>query len=531
MAAEIITSNTKSTTSPTPNNVSSLLPGDITNVVKQTSPSTFGPQIPKVAAGIIVAAAIQSPIVRLYKEKAELIIEDQTLDKEHIKTLEILEQKHTPKKTISGEFKSELTDEEYQEAVTTENSNYKTEKDLISQKRNKNQKDIDNYLKDPFTKQKEEKRKRKEARVTTKKQTKEEKQKAKKQKRDAVIKNAKKSLVPILSLLLTNKIAEVISQNDVIKKLVDDTNAIIEAANISNNPVQLNNAKIARDNALRVIQNNEAKILAIYDQIKRISIYITIFSVIVQILSSIPIPTAVPPGVGIPLTLITKIVQLLEKANRIVLSLSALLPVIMVSLQKAITILGNYKAQLLQVSGLIDANSALLPPSLLDLLNKDDKTDLGEYKGFKLYLREENNPKFVVRGNKRRYAVAVNKLGVEVAKSDYSFTLDPQDLVEQLKLIIDRQNLSADGSSQTPALGNDEDGILQEISNTQAEQDQIINEANEAQAAQAAAQKAVTEKRIPLTSSRRKYFARRSIFGPNKAERQKAREILRRGYE
>ena len=253
-----------------------------------------------------------------------------------------------------------------------------------------------------------------------------------------------------------------------------------------------------------------------------------------QILSNIPIPTSVPPGVGFPLKLITKIVQLLEKANRIVLALSALLPVIVVSLQKAITILGNYKAQLSQVSGYIDANSALLPSSLLDLLNKDDKTDLGEYKGFKLYLREENNPKFVVKGNKRRYAVAVNKLGVEVVKSDYSFTLDPQDLVEQIKLIIDKQNLSATGTSEDVPLEDNTTSILQDINDTQAEQDQIMNEVNDAQSAQAAAQSAsqnAAEKRTPLTPSRRKYFARRSIFGPNKSERQKAREILRRGYE
>jgi hypothetical protein len=47
----------------------------------------------------------------------------------------------------------------------------------------------------------------------------------------------------------------------------------------------------------------------------------------------------------------------------------------------------------------------------------------------------------VVKGNKRHYAVSVNRDGVEVIKSDYSFTLDPNDLVDQLKLIIDQQNL------------------------------------------------------------------------------------------
>ena len=61
--------------------------------------------------------------------------------------------------------------------------------------------------------------------------------------------------------------------------------------------------------------------------------------------------------------------------------------------------------------------------------------------GFKFVIKEENDPKFVVRGNKRHYAVAINTREVEQVKSDLSFTLDPQQLVNQLKFIIDQQNL------------------------------------------------------------------------------------------
>jgi hypothetical protein len=52
------------------------------------------------------------------------------------------------------------------------------------------------------------------------------------------------------------------------------------------------------------------------------------------------------------------------------------------------------------------------------------------YKGFKFQIKEEQDPRFVVRGFKRRYAVAVNRQGVEIVKSEYSFTLDPNDLVD-----------------------------------------------------------------------------------------------------
>ena len=63
----------------------------------------------------------------------------------------------------------------------------------------------------------EKRKKRKEARNKAKQRTREEKQDARKQRRKAVLQNAKKTLVPILTLLLTNKIAEVISQNDKIQ--------------------------------------------------------------------------------------------------------------------------------------------------------------------------------------------------------------------------------------------------------------------------------------------------------------------------
>ena len=67
--------------------------------------------------------------------------------------------------------------------------------------------------------------------------------------------------------------------------------------------------------------------------------------------------------------------------------------------------------------------------------------NLGNYKGFTFFTREENDPKFNVRGNKRHYVVAVDTKNIERIKSDFSFTLNPTQLVTQLKLVIDQQNL------------------------------------------------------------------------------------------
>ena len=424
--AEIITPNTNPPKQPLPGDVSALVSPDVVaNLKASQQPQSFGDQLAAAAVAAGTNAALNSTIARLYKQKADLIKEGIQLDINHQKKLLQLEKLHTPaKQVVNGQaidILPQLNDEEYEAAVKAEDINYAAAKENLKKRKEENQKNIDDYLADPFAKQKEKRKKRKEARAKAKQRIK------------AVLQNAKKTLVPILTLLLTNKIAEVISQNDKIQQLVDEANVIITAANESNNPSQLENAKVVRDNAIKVIQSNEDKIIKINDQIQRITIYITIFSTVFSILSSIPIPTSVPPGIGIPVNVITKIIILLEKANKIVLALSALLPTVLVSLEKAIQILEELKAQLLPVNGELESK---LPPVPVRF-----GTDYPPYKGFKFALREENNPKFVVQGNKRHYAVAINKQNIEQLKSDLSFTLDPNDLIEQLKLVIDQQNL------------------------------------------------------------------------------------------
>ena len=423
----------------TQTNISSLISPDILKNIKSSeSIKAFGDQIKDNAKQKIITSATQSTLARLLEEKASLIKEGIDAEIRHNITLLDLERQNTPGKKIENgqtvTVPPEINKEEYDIAVAVENINYTAFQENLQRRKEDNQKAIDKFLKDPFAKLKEKVKKRKEARAKLKSRTKAEKRKSRQQKRKAVIQNAKKTLVPILTLLLTDKISEIIAQNDSIKKLVDNTNRTITEANESGgDQVKLDNAKVTRDNALRVIQSNEDKINKINEQLQRVTIYINIFSTIISILSAIPIPTSVPPGIGIPVNVITKIVQLLEKANKIVLALSALLPTIIVSLDKAIQILQDYKAQLLNVNGQVDNLATPTPVAF--------GTDYGEYKGFKFALREEKDPKLEVRGNKRHFAVAINKQNIEQLKSDASFTLDPNDLIEQLKLVIDQQNL------------------------------------------------------------------------------------------
>jgi hypothetical protein len=109
--------------------------------------------------------------------------------------------------------------------------------------------------------------------------------------------------------------------------------------------------------------------------------------------------------------------------------------------QQAIGDLEDLKSQLRDAILKIDATAAATIPNLNNNINFGTNSNINPYKNFTFAIKEEDNPIFNVRGNKRRYAVAINRNGTEIVKSDYSFTQDPNDLIEQLKLIIDQQNL------------------------------------------------------------------------------------------
>ena len=466
-------------TPPIKGNISSLVNSNtLSNLSNSTLPTTFGDQIKSTAKQQIIKAATESTITKLYKEKADLIQEGIQLDIDHQLTLQKLQYKHTPKKQVQNgqtvDIPPELNDEEYQKAVNNENKNYQEAKTNLQARKLANQKAIDDFLKDPFKKQKDEIKKRKEKRAKRQKRTKEEKRRARKARAKSVFQNAKKSLVPILTLTLTNQLANIIAQNDRIGKLVDNTNTIITEANESGDSAKLQNAKVARDNAIKIINDNEDKIRKVKQQIDRISRIISIFSIIVTIISSIPLPTAVPPGIGIPVLLIIKFVKILDKANRILLTLSALLPIISSVLDKAISILEDYKSQLLDINGQLDKASIDNFELLSGPGGLNDTTDFGTlnqtYKGFRFAIREDNSFGGVHVGKfKRHYAVAIDINDVDILKSEYSFTLDPNDLIDQLKLVIDQQGLfTGDGNSSSN--GNPNNPNTTKNSNTTTQQ-------------------------------------------------------------
>ena len=236
----------------------------------------------------------------------------------------------------------------------------------------------------------------------------------------------------LMSLLTSALIALIQQQKGELQDLINKTNDFIDNALT---PDTISQAIILRDNASRAIDSQEAKLNSIKNTLETIQVIIEILTIVIEILTALlPLFPAAKP--------------IIDLASAIISAINAMLGIIIPILQQAIDELDGLKAQLHDINNLLDGSavSSSSTSGLSNLLNSlmpSSPTNFPSYKGFTFAIKEEENPKFAVRGNKRHYAVALDTNRVPVLKSDYSFTQDPNDLIEQLKLIIDQQNLQA----------------------------------------------------------------------------------------
>ena len=408
-------------------NVGSVVSPDVLKTISASSAiKTFGDQL-KDKAKEKVVAVIRDKAGELTSNLEQVIKDEQQAGIDHnneLKRLETLYQQ--------GQIP---TKEEYDKAVLAENEAYKKQEESFKLRKEKIKKDITNINLDPYKKIKEDRKKRKAQRQEKQSKNKARDTQAKRDANKKVIKNAKKTLAPIIGLQITNQLSSIISQRAKLEELVNQVNTYIDTANT---PETTNIATNLRNNTITLINNSIGKLQNLQTILNQINTYLAIFNTIVTVLSAIPIPTSVPPGIGIPINIITRIVKTIESANKLISALNVVLAVASISLENEIGKLNELILKLKNVN-LTGLNSQQLADLTSSIYNNVD--DFPPYKGFKFKIKVEENKAFEVKGNKRRYAVATNRDGVEVLKSEYSFTLDPNDLIDQLKLVIDQRNL------------------------------------------------------------------------------------------
>jgi hypothetical protein len=407
-------------------NISSVISPDVLKTVSTSAIiKTFGDQL-KDKAKEKVVVVLKNKAGELEANLEQVIKDEQQAGIDHNNALKKLETLYK---------QGQITKENYDLAVKNENEAYGKQQESFKLRKTKIKNDIKNIISDPLKKIKEDRKKRKEQRQEKRKENKARDTQAKRDANKKVIKNAAKTLAPIIALQIANQLSSIISQRAKLEELVDQVNAYIDTANT---PETTTIATNLRNNTIALINSSISKLQSLQTTLNQINTYLAIFNAIVTVLSAIPIPTSVPPGIGIPINVITKIVKALEKANKLISALNVVLAIASISLENEVNKLNELILKLKNVN-LTGLDSQQLADLTASIYNNVD--NFPPYKGFKFKIKEEQNQAFVVKGNKRHYAVAVNRDGVEILKSEYSFTLDPNDLIDQLKLIIDQRNL------------------------------------------------------------------------------------------
>jgi hypothetical protein len=288
------------------------------------------------------------------------------------------------------------------------------------------------------------------------------------------------SVILALGAISNFIIANTTIGNKKIENLVDKVNDFIRKIQ---NEGDITKARLLVSNAKLIIEQNRSQLKKIKQIVDVAQLLLPILDVILALFKINPIPTTFAT-VGITTLAANKD----KKLEDIKLALVVLLGIISQILAELLRDLDYQESRLLPIDDLLTNNpESLLPesdtgpdPSMSNPLSSADSTNssvgdkfnaknsldpiedlldkysskevlgngLGylegyDYKGFRFFVREEINPKFVVKGNKRRYMIAKNKSNQEVLQSSYSFTLEPDVLAEELKLLIDQKGLVA----------------------------------------------------------------------------------------
>jgi len=413
-------------------NIAPVISPDILKTISaSTIIKTFGDQLKNKAKETIIAVA-KNKATELQASVSAIIEKEIKLGISHsveLKRLNILLKR------------KQITEEEYQKSVEAENISYQAELVLLNEEKQQLQNQISNILLDPYKQIKDKSKEFKNNIKKLRKKIQDAKNKAKIRLTKQVLSNTVKTLAPVIALQLANQFSSVISQRKKLEELVDQINVYIDTQVKDEQTVII--ATNLRNNTVTLINNNIKKLKRLQEIIQPISFSITLFNILIPLLNRTAPLTVISVPPGVPILGIIPHDELRNKKQRLeklVTALSAILAIATNLLSVEIIKLNELIERLKQISLKLDGKS-LNNLSALTNFFLPTGTEFASYKGFNFKIKEEQDPRFVVKGNKRRYAVAINRSGIEQLKSEFSFTLDPNDLIEQLKLIIDQRNL------------------------------------------------------------------------------------------
>jgi hypothetical protein len=201
-----------------------------------------------------------------------------------------------------------------------------------------------------------------------------------------------------------------------------------------------------RSTLLKHISSFEKRVNKFSSIASTLTTTVTLVSVAIKIITSIPIPTSVPPGAGIPVNILTKFSNALVKLNKTVDKLSGDAVAITALISSIGPLLTSLKNRLNSIDLAIQQCSLGQPADLGQILaTAQPPENTGsegtpnadyEYQGYTLEIvQDPNSPKIAPR----RFAIAKDKSGIVRFRGDSSFSSSTQVLLDELKFEIDNQ--------------------------------------------------------------------------------------------
>lgn len=258
-------------------------------------------------------------------------------------------------------------------------------------------------------------------------------------------------IIGIMSALLYPKIADIVADFGGAFRSYEDLIKAIEDAKSKDDIVPLRARIFAARNRLTKMESDLELIIKLIDTIAAYVETIVLILAALEILyialgalikASTPspiVPGAVTAAVDTKITIKEVMDKILEISSKLLLMIGIILPILE-------AILGKIKALKARLDSIDDVIEN--PENISRAIEAGQMNGIplgylqgADYNGYRFFIKEDPDPKFEISGYKRHFAVALDTDNVEAYTSKFSYTSDPNVLVEELKLKIDGNNL------------------------------------------------------------------------------------------
>jgi hypothetical protein len=304
-------------------NISSVVSPDILNTIStSTAIKTFGSQTKDLNKQKTIIGD-QSATSTIQGRKDELTQKEQQAG---------IEKDNTIAKAQNDYNSGQITLEQRSDIEANADFTYGVEIDAIKLERKKLDQDEQNIKNNPDDKIKEQQKKIDDKVKKSKSDIERKDRTSKSDLTKQVLSNAQKTIVPIITLEITNKLLILLSERKKLEILVNQVNDYIDTQVKDQATVVI--ATNLRNSAIALINNNIKKLNAITTIIKTINTILTVFSLALKVISLFPFPlpykvvkllltvTAIISGLSVILSIITsilarEIIKLIELRDRL----------------------------------------------------------------------------------------------------------------------------------------------------------------------------------------------------------------------